>query len=102
MNTMTHEVTSEMTDQRKFLINLLQKNILEILFTKVDGTERKMICTLKYEHLPVVEAKESTRKENPDVIPVWDMEAKAWRSFRPDSLMMYTYHTDTYRKVAAS
>ena len=91
MNTMVDEVTVEMTEEKKFLTNLLKKNILEILFTKADGSERKMICTLKYEHLPKEEIKESTRRENVDVIPVWDLELMAWRSFRPDSLIMYTY-----------
>ena len=91
MNTMVDDVTVEMTEEKKFLTNLLKKNILEILFTKADGSERKMVCTLKYEHLPLAEAKESNRKENPDVIPVWDMEAASWRSFRHDSLIMYTY-----------
>ena len=91
MNTMVDDVTVEMTEEKKFLTNLLKKNILEILFTKADGSERKMVCTLKYEHLPKEEIKESARRENIDVIPVWDLELMAWRSFRTDSLIMYTY-----------
>ena len=95
MNTMTNDVTIEMTEEKKFLTTLLKKNVLEVLFTKADGSERKMVCTLKYEHLPKEEIKESTRRENVNVIPVWDLELMAWRSFRPDSLIMYTYVDET-------
>ena len=35
-------------DIREFLLD----NIIEVTFTKVDGTERKMNCTLNYEHIP--------------------------------------------------
>jgi len=96
----TTAVTQEMTEQYKFLSNLLKKNVIEILFLKTDGTERKMKCTLMHEYLPAVtEAKESTRKVSTTSLPVWDLEENAWRSFRIDSLIMYTY-VDTRTEIA--
>lgn len=69
---------------------LLQDKICEVTFEKKDGSERVMKCTLKASELPPVEIKEDAdtkqRAENPDVLAVWDMEAKGWRSFRLDSV----------------
>ena len=69
---------------RETLIKNLQKNVLEITFTKVDGTERIMHCTLQ-EHM-VPETKPENRKENETVLPVYDIDRVAWRSFRVDSV----------------
>lgn len=78
-------------------INLLTRNILEVTFTKADGTERVMRCTLIEEYLPVHETNtdnpidfpESSRPFNPDVVRVWDTENNGWRSFRLDSVKSY-------------
>jgi len=55
-----------------------------VTFTKVDGTERVMNCTLKPELLP--EAKplaegKTPRKESTTSIRVFDNDLKEWRSF---------------------
>jgi hypothetical protein len=54
-----------------------------ITFTKSDGTERVMKCTLKPEQLPKVEIKEGAkpRKESTTSIRVFDLEKNEWRSF---------------------
>lgn len=52
-----------------------------ILFTKKDGTERKMKCTLMPELLPERTITETTRKQSTTNIAVYDLEAKGWRSF---------------------
>ena len=62
-----------------------------VVFTKKDGTERVMTCTTNPELVPKVEVTESTepkkeRKVNEDVMPVYDLESKAWKSFRWDSI----------------
>lgn len=68
----------------------LQTEVLEVTFTKKDGTERTMQCTLKEDLLPKVEVDESAEKKereiNVEVMPVWDLEKAAWRSFRMDSI----------------
>jgi hypothetical protein len=58
----------------------LHKRILDIQFVKKDGSLREMRCTLKEEYLPTA-TKESTKKENADVITVWDIDNDGWRSF---------------------
>lgn len=87
---------------RKMLSKRLQENILKITFTKKDGTERTMLCTLKSGHIPhgelvghtecgdpIYMIKESTRTKakNDEVLSVWDIENNGWRSFRLDSVI---------------
>jgi hypothetical protein len=68
----------------------LQGNVATVVFTKADGTERTMRCTLLAEYLPVPEGvqllTESVRNENDNVLSVWDIENGGWRSFRLDSI----------------
>lgn len=73
------------------LKEVFSKNIVNITFKKVDGTERVMKCTLDPNFLPVQETKSSSKKkaENDNVLPVWNLEEQAFRSFRVDSLISY-------------
>lgn len=71
----------------------LQNGVVTVVFTKVDGTERTMKCTLLPEYMPATVAQgqqllvESQSKyENPNTISVWDVESQGWRSFRVDSV----------------
>jgi len=77
--------------QRESLINDLKLHPCAIYFTKVNGEKRTMHCTLMQEHLPRdtnMQVLEEAHKEpkNQDVIAVWDLQIKAWRSFRVDSV----------------
>lgn len=76
--------------QNEYLKNALHNGIVEVLFVKKDGTERRLVCTLKADLLP---HKEDTLKpvhSNPDVQAVWDLENEGWRSFRWDSIIGFT------------
>jgi hypothetical protein len=70
---------------------VLYNNICVVTFTKRDGSERVMRCTLKPEHFPVLPVVESTtlktpRKKSDTTICVWDLDKSAWRSFTVDSV----------------
>ena len=69
---------------REDLISILQNSVAIVTFVKKNGELRKMKCTLKEEVLPDLVG--TTRKRNYDVLPVWDLEKNAWRSFRLDSI----------------
>jgi hypothetical protein len=74
------------------LIKLLKQKVVTIKFKKKDNSIRKMICTLSEDYLPepeeVTESNEKrAKKENPNTLPVWDLEKLAWRSFRVDSVV---------------
>ena len=74
------------------LTTQLRESIKTITFTKVDGTERVMKCTLMDKHLPEQTDVEEhiSRKKNDDVCVVWDIEKEGWRSFRIDSIKEIT------------
>jgi hypothetical protein len=68
---------------RGWLKGVLTVQPATITFTKKDGTERVMNCTLRGDMLPVVEIKEdkAPRKQNDSVLSVYDLDAQGWRSF---------------------
>ena len=76
--------------KREALVKSLQKNIMSVIFTKKNGEERTMHCTLNETLLPETtwreELDESKKKENLEVLAVWDVDIDAWRSFRLDSI----------------
>ena len=75
-----------MTKKREVLVEGLKRNLMKVVFTKVNGEERTMLCTLHESVLPEPTITESTKKVNPDTISVWDTENDDWRSFRLDSI----------------
>lgn len=70
---------------REDIINTLTNAIATVRFTKKDGTLREMRCTLQETFLPK-QMSETTRKQNDEVLAVWDLDKDAWRSFRIDSV----------------
>ena len=75
---------------KKWLKSHLAYGPTTIVFTKKDGTERTMTCTTNSELVPaepIVEGVEKKEKKvNEEVMPVYDLDAKGWRSFRWDSI----------------
>lgn len=76
---------------KKWLKSHLAFGPVTVTFTKKDGTERVMECTTSTSLVPqepIVEGAEPKRekKVNGDVCPVYDLEAKHWKSFRWDSI----------------
>lgn len=82
---------------RDWVKSLLQKGPVTVTFTKADGTDRAMLCTLNPEQLPPVPVaagpvdgivKESRQRKQPDEhsLRVFDLEKQEWRSFRFDRL----------------
>jgi hypothetical protein len=69
----------------EWLKGILAVTEATITFTKVDGTERVMKCTLEPSKLPVVELKEDAkpRKETTSTkaLRVFDLEKNEWRAF---------------------
>jgi len=63
-----------------------EKEVL-IKFTKQDGTERKMRCTLDFKKIPVVDHPKSVNIQNilkliqkNKIMHVYDLDKKGWRS----------------------
>ena len=83
----------ETDDDKKLLKTMLKQHVVVVTFTKKDGSERIMNCTLQEDLIPIKVVSESAntsnvtiRTVNDDVVPVYDIDAKGWRSFRWDSV----------------
>ncbi len=75
------------TTNREYIVQKLQEGILEVTFTKVNGEERVLTCSLMQNLLPVPNEIDNIREGNPSIISVWDLEKDAWRAFRLDSVI---------------
>jgi hypothetical protein len=75
---------------KKWLRSHLALGAVTVTFTKKDGTERVMECTTSPAIVPaepIVEGVEKKEKKvNEDIMPVYDITAQGWRSFRWDSI----------------
>jgi hypothetical protein len=87
------QINTEWTDEdwaslENWLRGILHINPVTVTFTKKDGTERVMRCTLQPELLPKVELKEGAkpRKESSASIRVFDLDKNEWRSFTVKSI----------------
>lgn len=76
---------------RTNLVENLHRGICEVVFTKADGTERTMKCTLSKSHLPPDTRQTLTEDgpRNPNIVNVWDTEANGWRSFAIDRVKSF-------------
>lgn len=72
---------------RAWLGDILKAEDVSVTFTKTDGTERVMKCTLREEVVKeYVKKGDRVRKGDSEALAVWDLESGAWRSFRYDSI----------------
>ena len=77
---------------REEMIDALKRDVCRVTFKKVNGDTRLMYCTLNHAFLPendrmVNQAGFEPKKQvNEKVLAVWDIDVKAWRSFRIDSV----------------
>lgn len=84
--------------KREWFESLLKNEIVTITFTKKDGTEREMRCTLKQTLLPLAEVVESTEEDKPKraksetSISVFDLDVVSWRAFSIDSVKTITFN----------
>lgn len=84
---------------KKFYKDILKLRKVNITFKKKDGTERKMLATLKPDLIvsdkldTLIESIKQTdpkpHKENEEVLVMFDLEKQAWRSCRLDSIISF-------------
>lgn len=88
----------EKARMRKDCNDMLAAMNCEVEFTKADGSNRKMLCTLQKSVIPAQNAEQAWsskkfRNVNEDILVVWDLEAKEgegdWRSMRLDRIKSF-------------
>jgi hypothetical protein len=75
---------------RDGLIDMLRNNVVVVTFTKVNGDERVMHCTLQASYIPNAPSQNGElvieTKTNSNTVSVWDVNANGWRSFRVENV----------------
>jgi len=83
----------------QWLTDMLKISIITLTFTKKDGTERVMRCTLQPDLLPEVEHKTELKESKPvtqeTAIPVYDLDNNGWRSFTLNSVKRVGFELTT-------
>jgi hypothetical protein len=96
------DAVDDLVEQMKYdvvkenVVEALKEEVATVTFTKKDGTERVMMCTLNPAYLPEATTPKTTtatRKPNNKVVVAYDIEKEAFRSFRLDSVT--SFETDT-------
>jgi hypothetical protein len=88
------EVAKEVT--RNSLIAKLKESLCEVSFTKINGDERIMTCTLDEDIIPVEHHPKGGERHSISLknIAVWDINAEGWRSFRPENVFKFSIISD--------
>ena len=75
-----------------FLINKLHEGVVTITFTKQNGEERVMDCTLSDRLIPESAPLSSDISLDNDYIRVYDVISDGWRTFKWKSLIDFRIH----------
>ena len=75
------------------MMEMLQTSQCRVIFTKLNGEERDMLCTLKNDVIPKATKDPITQKKvrdlNEEVLAVWDVNKEGWRSFRISNVVSF-------------
>lgn len=65
---------------------------LRITFTKADGTDRELVCTLLESAIPADKVPKGTGRDSSETTQrVFDVEKQEWRSFKWESVKTVTF-----------
>ena len=83
------------TMDRSEMIEELLKRECRVIFRKVNGESRDMICTLNPDVVPAATktdplSQTKVRELNEEVLAVWDIKAAGWRSFRVENVVSFS------------
>jgi hypothetical protein len=68
----------------------LYEGTYKIIFEKLDGTERTLVGTTKFEAIPEEFRPKGSKPKNDSAVPVFDTEIGEWRSFNPAKVKSFT------------
>lgn len=77
---------------REEVVAGLKTGLANVVFTKNNGEQRVMRCTLNPTYLPEETSSTKSKKTvNDEVVSVWDLDKNSWRSFRLDSIEFISF-----------
>lgn len=75
---------------RDDMIAQLRERECRVIFTKINGEERDMVCTLKIDLIPEEKQPKTGKEYNTDVIRAFDVNKQEFRSFRVDNVISFS------------
>lgn len=83
-----------MTYDRGWMIQELRKRDCRVIFTKANGEQRDMICTLREDVIPTNTVDNNTTQNgkgySDETIRVIDVNKGEWRAFRIDKIVSFS------------
>jgi hypothetical protein len=77
---------------RDEMVSVLRKQTARVVFTKIDGETRDMMCTLGEEFIPEDKRPKGTGRVPPEsVIRAYDINKQEWRAFRVENVVSFSY-----------
>lgn len=64
----------------------LNETWVRVEFTKVDGSNRSMLCTRNFVDVPVSQHPAGKKKASESVLSVFDLEKQGWRSIKIENI----------------
>lgn len=89
MSTVLNE-DKELNEFKATVLENLRSNTVNVRFTKADGSQRDMLCTLVPGKIPTDKHPKSETQSSGTIgssVRVFDVEKGEWRSFRFESLI---------------
>ena len=75
---------------RDEMINELRTRECRVIFTKVNGEERDMQCTLNMQFIPEDKRPKTGKEYVDDVIRAFDVNKQEFRSFRVENVISFS------------
>lgn len=79
----------DLIQMAKVIANTNSK-LFSVVFTKADGTERKMLAKVGIKRHLSKKPNKRTTKTNPNIVLVFDMEKKAYRSIKLETIKSFS------------
>lgn len=90
---MTPEMTKKksLESKKQGIVEALREGKVHLQFKKVNGDLRNMVATLNTDYIPEsdIPAEGKERVANEEIVVLYDLEVKGWRSFRTENLIEY-------------
>ena len=76
---------------RDEMLEALRQSDCRVVFTKVNGEIRDMLCTLQEHNLPKLKSKPEDKKRQPNeaIIRAFDLNKEEFRSFRVENVTSF-------------
>lgn len=75
---------------RDEMINELRTRACRVIFTKVNGEQRDMLCTLNVEFIPEDKRPKAGKEYVDEVVRAFDINKQEFRSFRVENVVSFS------------